>query len=500
MKKFIYSIMLLLIIGTNYAVAAESKISPRIVGGTESSSTDWPWMVALVYSNDSSNFSGQFCGASLISSKWVVTAAHCLVDEIGFQSVYESDLKVLVGAHDLSTGEGQRIGVKRIIIHPNYDPGSYNNDIALLELEQPSSAETLPLYEGSADLAGFEAIAIGWGNTSSVPGQSDYPAKRRQVTLPVVTNTQCNSVYGGTITDNMMCAGFLTGGKDTCQGDSGGPLVISRNSRWELAGVTSWGEGCAEEGYYGVYARISSHKWFVDYYVNSGAEQSCRIVPQSLMVNISSFPIAGVPVQFSVNSVSECQGSVYYYYSYAPDYGTDNYDPVNGWVRMTGGDGFTTSKTISHTFLNPGYYVVIAGMSSERSIPAVMPQIGCTVAVRSSQGSVSANCRATPKLMYLDITGTPKAGQPLMFSHNAVSECQGPLYYYYSYAPNYGTSGYDPVNSWHRMLPGDGYTTDNAISYTFNDPGYYVIVTWTSPEKTIQNPIALIGATIPVIP
>lgn len=479
----------------------ESKVSARIVGGTETEKSDWPWMVALVYSNDQSNYYGQFCGASLISSNWVVTAAHCLVDDFGNQSVSASGIQVLVGAHDLSTGEGERINVKRIIIHPQYESETYNNDIALLELERSTSAETLPLYDGSSNLSGYNAIAIGWGNTSGVSGQTDYPEKLQQVTLPVVTNTQCNSVYGGTITDSMMCAGFLVGGKDTCQGDSGGPLVINRNSRWELAGVTSWGEGCAAPGYYGVYSRISALKSFVDYYIYSASNSDCQIAPKSLYINVGSIPVAGSPVLFSVSSVSDCPGYIFYYYSYAPDYGTSDYDPVNGWVRMTGGDGFTTSKTINYAFNEPGYYVVVAGMSSERAIPSVMPQIGTTVAVRSASGGSSGACRVTPKMMSLDISDIPRAGSPVTFSINAVSECSGTVYYYYSYAPDYGTSDYDPQNGWVRMInSADGFTTSNRISYSFPDPGHYIVVVWTSSQRAPQDPTALIGTTLPVNP
>lgn len=504
MRRIVLIISLVFVIDgffINAFCAQESKISPKIVGGIETNATDWPWMVALVYSSDSSNYYGQFCGGSLIGSKWVVTAAHCLVDDFGNPSISTSGLQVLVGAHDLSTGEGERINVKRIIIHPQYESGTYNNDIALLELERSTSVETLPLYDGDSNLSGYDAVAIGWGNMSGVSGQTDYPNALRQVTLPVVTNTQCNSVYGGTITDSMMCAGFFSGGKDSCQGDSGGPLIINRNSRWELVGVTSWGEGCAEPGYYGVYSRVSALKSFIDYYINSSVNSSCQIAPKSLYINISSLPVAGVPVQFAVSSVSDCPDSIYYYYSYAPDYGTDNYDPVNGWVKMTGGDGFTTNKTISYAFNQPGYYVVVAGMSSERAIPAIMPQIGTTLAVRSSSGSSSGTCRVTPKLLSLDILKTPNAGSPVTFSVNGVSECSGSIYYYYSYAPNYGTSDYDPVNRWVRMINStDGFTSNSMISYTFNDPGFYVVVVWTSPQRSSQNPTALIGTTLPVNP
>ncbi len=475
---------------------ASRAASPRIVGGTEADPSSWPWMVALVYSGTPSNYSAQFCGGSLIDPKWVVTAAHCILDDYGNQVVFPEDLEVLAGAHDLATGEGERIPVKRIIIHPSFIPFTYDNDIALIELERSASVETIPLYEGSEDLSGFDAVTIGWGNTSP-SGMESYPEKRMQVTLPVVTNTQCNVSYGGTISDSMMCAGYLEGGKDSCQGDSGGPLVVNINSRWELAGVTSWGEGCARPGYYGVYARISAFRSFIRTTMESDPGPSCQVFPKSLTLNINAPPKPGVPVQFSVSSVSNCPGQIYYYYSYAPDYGTENYDPVNGWVNMVDGDGFTTSSSITYKFNHPGHYVVVAGTTSERSLSGFFAQAGTTVTVTDE---TSGKCNVTPRTLFISVNSIPKAGIPVAFNTKAVSSCEGTIYYRYSYAPNYGTNIYDPYDSWVTMLPGDGYTAYNSISYKFENPGYYVVVVWTSPERSPVDPVPLIGTTLPVNP
>lgn len=244
---------------------SNGKATPRIVGGTESIITDWPWMAGVLYSDRTSNYDAQFCGASVIDKSWVLTAAHC-IKEGSSAELQPQDIEVLVGAHDLKSNEGKRIKVKRIIMHPDYTPQTYNNDIALIELETPTDTETLPLYESGGDLAGITATAIGWGYTR--PDDSfSAPSKRQQVNLPIVTNEECNAAFYEEITGTMMCAGYLTGGKDTCNGDSGGPLVINQNSKWLLAGVTSWGEGCAKPGYYGVYARVSEFKSFIRKYV-----------------------------------------------------------------------------------------------------------------------------------------------------------------------------------------------------------------------------------------
>lgn len=239
------------------------KTGSKIIGGTEAPKNEWPWMAGVLHSGDPSNYYAQFCGGSVIDKNWVVTAAHC-IKEGSNQELMPADIEVLVGAHDLNTNEGTRIRVKRIILHPDYNSSTYNNDIALLELETPTTVDTLPLYEDGGDIAGTMATAIGWGYTRA-DDSSSAASKRQQVNLPIITNDTCNAAYYEEITATMMCAGSQ--GKDTCQGDSGGPLVIQKNSKWVLAGVTSWGEGCAVPGYYGVYARVSNLKDFIRKYV-----------------------------------------------------------------------------------------------------------------------------------------------------------------------------------------------------------------------------------------
>jgi hypothetical protein len=99
------------------------------------------------------------------------------------------------------------------------------------------------------------SLVSGWGATAE--GGSSA-AILQKVRVPIVSNTTCNAAYGGGITANMLCAGLVEGGKDSCQGDSGGPLVVPDGSGWRLAGVVSFGNGCARPNFYGVYTRISS--------------------------------------------------------------------------------------------------------------------------------------------------------------------------------------------------------------------------------------------------
>jgi len=227
----------------------------RIVGGHDAALGQWPWMVALAVKNVFP-YDGQFCGGTLISPTWVITAAHCMQGET------VRTLDVIANIHDLTEDNGQRVAVKRIIVHPAYDAGSEDNDLALLQLTAPvQDAVSLPLIQGTAKLDGISATVIGWGLLNEK--EDTYPGILQEVSVPIKSDALCKLSYGESrITDSMMCAGLAAGGKDTCSGDSGGPLMITQGRNWVLAGITSWGTGCARPNRYGVYTRVSR---FIDH-------------------------------------------------------------------------------------------------------------------------------------------------------------------------------------------------------------------------------------------
>jgi len=235
---------------------------PRIVGGRPAADGEYPWMVALLDADESNEYDGFYCGASLIHPYWVLTAAHCV---LGSQA---EDINVLVGTNDLANpGAGsQRIAVSEIIISPTYNDFTMDGDFALLRLAEPANGTTIPVIDDpSQALPGVEAMVTGWGDTTD--GQGYYPSRLEEVELPIVDLDLANAspAYAGTLTENMLAAGLEEGGKDSCQGDSGGPLIVPspRAPGWVQAGLVSFGEGCAEPGAFGIYTRIGNFRGFI---------------------------------------------------------------------------------------------------------------------------------------------------------------------------------------------------------------------------------------------
>ncbi|MCT9112802.1 S1 family peptidase [Streptomyces mirabilis] len=233
------------------AVAAPQPI----VGGTTTTTTAYPFMMQITDASQN-----QFCGGTLVAANKVVTAAHCMVGET------TSSVRVIGGRTYLNGTNGTVSKVSKIWINPDYTDATNGDDVAVLTLST-SMSYTPASYVASTDTSvyatGATARIIGWGTTSESGSSSN---QLRTATVPIVSNTSCAGSYGSEfVASDMVCAGYTNGGTDTCQGDSGGPLLIGG----VLAGITSWGNGCAEAGYPGVYTRLTTFSNLVKTQINS---------------------------------------------------------------------------------------------------------------------------------------------------------------------------------------------------------------------------------------
>ena len=291
--------------------AAQQTPDPRIVGGHEAVPFSWPFIAAIVSAGAPTNYEGQFCGAALVRPDWVVTAAHCFFGS----GTSPEDIKVVLGAHDLSINDGTRFDATQILLHPDYDPNSNDSDVALIRLATAANLRPITLNAPfvSPELSDhLLATAIGWGNTSATGDV--FPTRLQQADVPIVPNAVCNAPqsYGGSITPNMLCAGYASGGIDSCQGDSGGPLVVPDAAvpgGYRQEGVVSFGIGCAQPDLYGVYARTSNFAYWVSQNICGPSE-----IPSSTVL---SADVNGPTVSLAWTD-SFAAGPVSYRLYYAP--------------------------------------------------------------------------------------------------------------------------------------------------------------------------------------
>ncbi|UJR14625.1 hypothetical protein I4U23_001619 [Adineta vaga] len=248
---------------------SQSVVTAKVIGGEIASNYTWNWIASLQYSGSHQ------CGASLLTSEYAVTAAHCLQDFLN----NINSLSILVGTNylkDKSSPTIQRRTIIKATMHPNYNLGyldDFSNDIGIIQFEplnisSSSSSKIrficLPSENQDPFQVNTSLVAIGWGVTfaSSSAPVSNY---LRQVTVQAYSSSseECQNSHM-TNSSVQFCAGIPEGGKDTCQGDSGGPLMSFVNNRWILAGITSFGDGCAEEGKPGIYTRVSHFIPFIN--------------------------------------------------------------------------------------------------------------------------------------------------------------------------------------------------------------------------------------------
>lgn len=266
-----------------------SQVQLRIAGGTSAKHGDWPWQVSFqhrtcrkVNRNTKSCTWKHLCGASIVDNKWVITAAHCIV-ESGFfydETNPGDDWSIVVGMDKLQndqlgkTNKGTRFFLDKIVVHDTYKFNYITHaDIALMKLSEPMEyndyVQPICFPEGKQPQHGDMCSITGWGFTSGKGDTLSYNLK--QAEIPIVDFQECRGVdvWYRLLDGNVhMCGGDrFKGGVDSCGGDSGGPLSCQRpDGTYYLAGVTSFGfSDCGNKGHVGIYARMTTfEQWAKD--------------------------------------------------------------------------------------------------------------------------------------------------------------------------------------------------------------------------------------------
>ncbi|XP_027639056.2 transmembrane protease serine 9 [Falco peregrinus] len=260
----------------------------KIVGGTDASRGEIPWQVSL------KEDSRHFCGATIIGDRWLLSAAHC------FNETNPEEIEAYMGTTSLNGTDGNavKVNVTRVIEHPFFDPVFLDFDVAVLELARPLVFNKyiqpicLPLAAQKFPI-GKKCLISGWGDLQE--GNATKPEILQKASVGIIDQETCNFLYNFSLTDRMICAGFLEGRTDSCQGDSGGPLACEVTPGvFYLAGIVSWGIGCAQAMKPGVYSRITKLKdWILD--TISQLPSPGTGTPSSSA--IAQTPTAAVPIQ-----------------------------------------------------------------------------------------------------------------------------------------------------------------------------------------------------------
>lgn len=272
-EKFSWRFVLGGLAGLSMLASLSVAAQPRIVGGDTVAEGEYPWMVAIVESRSNNLFRGQYCGATLIAARWVLTAAHCVTatdNPTGPENANNVD--VVINQVDLSTSlTGERISAQQIYLHPDYY-GAGHTDMALIYLQAPASAQPVDLVypDSNLETPGKLATVAGWGRTS----EGGFASPRlRDVPLPLVNHDTCDRAYPAFEIEEriLLCAGYANGGRDSCQGDSGGPLFTFDESLggYRQAGIVSFGRGCALRDTPGVYTRVSAQTNWISELIRS---------------------------------------------------------------------------------------------------------------------------------------------------------------------------------------------------------------------------------------
>ncbi len=331
--KPVFNFLLLLsITGVAYAAgnngdAPKGAETNAIINGEAGSISAYPWITYLAYDTGE-----QYCGASLIAPTWILTAAHCFLNDAGDEIDLEAGAlsRVFLNTDTTTPPAAAAIegAIGQIIIHPNYQPNAATSpnandfDIALVEITAAVELQPVSLLAAGAPViaAGLEAIIMGWGTTAvNAENESTDPSDSLlQAKQTIVDNETCLEIYQDGITDNMICAGGTTAAPtaDTCQGDSGGPLSIASGSSFVQVGIVSFGgsdgPSCGDPNSPGVYASVSALADFIQQHVTD-ATFTTLDANAGTPAPVLATSVVGTTLTLSWSEVPGATGYILYY-------------------------------------------------------------------------------------------------------------------------------------------------------------------------------------------
>lgn len=368
-------------------VPAATAATPRVVGGTPVSIASDPWQIVFDIQNRT------LCGGSLITDSWIITAAHCM------SGMGPGDIEAYAGVTDTNhVTQDNVLDVDQVLIHPNWSPRTYANDIALVHLATPVSNTAdhrpvaLPLAVDPATwpAAGTAATVTGWGATTpGGPASNQLNSATVQI-LADPSNSTCGE-YGSSYAPGMhVCAGMPSGGVDSCQGDSGGPLTVAVNGEMTLAGVVSSGNGCADPRFPGLYARVTS---FIPWLRTIVPLPSAPALPATA---VSARALAGGKAVLSWTASANAESTDLHYSA----------------VAAPGGQSCTTDQPgCIVEALQPGVAYVFS-VVAENDLGASTPTVSAAITAVNGTGKVGKTIANARVRSWAQSTGPIRSGSP----------------------------------------------------------------------------------------